>query len=215
VQRNKLITGPAVEPVSLDEAKAHARIEYPDDDALVTSLITASRLVCEHELRRAFVDQVWETYLDAWPGTWIYPGSWYYGSMLPQTPAYYMYPYYHIQIDNPDLVSVTSLTYIDQAGALQTLDPSTYQILPGAPGRIYPAFGHTWPLTRTQPDAITARYTCGYGPAATDVPEPIRTAIKLMVAELYENREMSATQAYECNPLYRALLAPGGWGDYP
>ena len=58
-------------------------------------------------------------------------------------------------------------------------------------------------------------YLAGYGPAATDVPECVRVAIKMMVAELYEQREMTAAQAYNDNPIFKCLLSPCDWGSYP
>ena len=62
-----LITPPAVEPVTLDEAKLHARVEYPDQDALVTSLIVAARRYCETCLRAALITQQWVLMLDSFP----------------------------------------------------------------------------------------------------------------------------------------------------
>ena len=107
------------------------RIEYADDDDLVAGLITAARLVCEKELHRAFVSQIWETYLDHWPWPSQYPGPMYLGSAyIPQTFSFPYTPFSMIQIDNPDLVSVASITYIDTSGAVQTLDPAAYQIEP-------------------------------------------------------------------------------------
>jgi hypothetical protein len=214
-QRNKLMTPPAVEPVSVAEAKQHARIEYPDDDALVAGLITAARQVCELELARAFVSQTWETYLHGWPSAWGSSGTPYHGGYIPQTLGYPYSPLAMIQIDNPNLISVASIHYVDTNGAVQSLDPSAYQVDPGAPGRIYPGYGQAWPAVRSFPGAITVNYLAGYGPAATDVPECIRTAIKMMVAELYENRELTAAQAYNQNPIFKCLLAPAGWGFYP
>jgi uncharacterized phiE125 gp8 family phage protein len=110
---------------------------------------------------------------------------------------------------------VASIKYVDPAGIIQTLDPTMYQVEPGAPGRIYPAYGKSWPAVRAIPGAITVNYTAGYGPAATDVPECVRLAIRLMVAELYEQREMTATQAYNSNPIFKCLLSPCAWGAYP
>lgn len=214
-QRNKLITAPAVEPVDLATAKQHARIEYPDDDDLVAGLITAARQVCETELRRAFITQTWETYLDAWPGSFADLGQVYHGGYIPQVQGGSYLPWSAIQIDNPDLIAVASITYMDVNGVVQTLDPANYQVVPGAPGRIHLGYGQFWPATRAVSGAITVNYLAGYGPAATDVPECIRTAIKMMVAELYENRELTATQAYNENPIFKCLLAPAGWGNYP
>lgn len=43
----QLLTPPTAEPVSLVEAKLHLRVDFNDDDALITSLITAARQAAE------------------------------------------------------------------------------------------------------------------------------------------------------------------------
>ena len=48
-----LINPPAVEPVSLDEAKAHLRLGGSDDDDYLSALIVAARLQVETAIRRA------------------------------------------------------------------------------------------------------------------------------------------------------------------
>ena len=68
-----LITPPALEPVSLAEAKAHLRIDGDDDDALVTAAIVAARVHVEAATRRALIEQGWRVYLDAWPRKRIVP----------------------------------------------------------------------------------------------------------------------------------------------
>lgn len=57
--RSQLIAPPAVEPVTLDEAKAQARIEHDADDALVQQLIVAARQDAEQRTGRALIRQTW------------------------------------------------------------------------------------------------------------------------------------------------------------
>lgn len=61
----KLITPPATEPVSLSEAKSHLRVDLPDDDTFITSLITTARQTAEDITRTSFITQTWELSLDA------------------------------------------------------------------------------------------------------------------------------------------------------
>ena len=64
----QLTSGPVVEPVSLLEAKAHLRVDIPDDDALISALITAAGHYAETLTRRAFIAQSWKLVLDSFPG---------------------------------------------------------------------------------------------------------------------------------------------------
>src|SRR5690242_18760477 len=58
-----LIAGPGEEPVSLAEAKAFARIDGSDEDALVGALIAAARLHVESLTGRALITQTWRLVL--------------------------------------------------------------------------------------------------------------------------------------------------------
>ena len=70
-----LHTPPAVEPIALDEAKRHLRIEdgVSEDDALVGTLISAVRIWAENFTGRAFITQTWERKLDAFCGRIVLP----------------------------------------------------------------------------------------------------------------------------------------------
>ncbi len=161
-----LITAPAAEPVTLAEAKLHLKVDGADDDALITTLVTAARRFAERFSRRALVTQTWDLVLDAFPAD---DGA--------------------IFVPRPQLQSVTSITYIDGAGSSQVLAASKYKVdIASQPGRIAPAFGQSWPATRAEMTAVTARFVAGYG-AASDVPESIKQAILLLLAHWYENRE--------------------------
>jgi len=47
--------GAVTEPVTLQEAKDWCRIDVADDDSLITSLITAARIMCENYANLSFI----------------------------------------------------------------------------------------------------------------------------------------------------------------
>jgi uncharacterized phiE125 gp8 family phage protein len=164
-----LVTGPSIEPLTVDEAKDWARITDDTEDAVVERLISAARGHVEELTGRALITQTWDYFLDAFPGT--------------------------IDVPRPRLISVTHLKYTDEDGTLQTLDVADYTIdLKREPARIVPAYGESWPGTRDVPNAVELRFVAGYGATATSVPEQLRQAIAVLVATMYEQREM-ATEA--------------------
>jgi uncharacterized phiE125 gp8 family phage protein len=56
-----------VEPITLNEAKAHLRVFGTDDDGYITSLIAAARQSAESLTDRALLPQTWELALDEFP----------------------------------------------------------------------------------------------------------------------------------------------------
>lgn len=63
----KLKTAPAVEPVTVDEAKLDLHIDAGDENVLIGNLIAAARQLAERETKRAFITQTWQMYLDKTP----------------------------------------------------------------------------------------------------------------------------------------------------
>jgi uncharacterized phiE125 gp8 family phage protein len=183
-----LITAPAGEPVTVEEARSHCRIDGNQDDEILFALSKAAREYAEAYTGRSFVNTTWELKVD-------------------QFPLYF-------QLPKAPLVSVTSITYIDIQGNTQTLPANTYQVVNDAgpfaqPGKIFQAYNETWPSSRGYINDVRIRYVAGYG-APTDVPPAIKAAIKLMIAHLYENREATLTGTIVTEfPLgFTALLSP-------
>jgi uncharacterized phiE125 gp8 family phage protein len=178
-----LLTAPAIEPVSLDEAKAYLRVETSDDDDVIGALISGSRIHVEAQTRRALITQSWRITLDAWPADGrlqILPAP------LQTLTAARVY-----DVDN-------NAHDVDTQGFVLDLGGSGLAFAPWAlpvPGR--PAFG------------IELDVTVGYGDAAIDVPEPLRQAIRLLIAHWYENRGVSAIGTVSVLPTtVAALIAP-------
>jgi uncharacterized phiE125 gp8 family phage protein len=160
-----LITPPAAEPVTLAEAKAHLKLDTDDDDALVTSLIAAARARTEWHTGRALVTQSWVYNLDVWP----------HGGL--------------VEVPLPPLASVTSVTVYAEDDSATVLDASHYRVdTASAPGRLALKNALSPPVVTLRGiDGVAIRFTAGYGGAA-DVPESIRQAILVTVADLYANR---------------------------
>lgn len=157
---------PDGEPVTRDEAKDYARITETHDDSVVDGLITAARRYVERVYRIQLVTATWKFYLDGFPSR------------------------RSIIVPRPPLISVTSVTYTDETGTGQTWSSSDYQTdLNSKPGRIRPIGGGTYPGTQADTyGTVVVTYTAGFG-AAADVPEEIKTAIKLRVEYFYDRPE--------------------------
>lgn len=161
-----IITPPASEPISLDEARTQCRIAADDtsEDTLLALYVKAAREAAEHELGRALVSQTWEQTLDAFPAG-------------------------EIQLGKPRALSITSVQYIDTAGDLQTLSPSAYTLdAATSPGWLLPAVDTSWPDSADVVNAVRIRFVAGYG-AASDVPAAVRQWMLLTVATMYAQRE--------------------------
>lgn len=131
-----LLSGPAEEPVTLAELRAHLRLDATSEDMMLTAFITAARAALEGETRRAFVAQNWRLLLDQWPGAAV---------TLPLAPV----------------ASVTAVTLAD----VGVLDPALYETaLAGDAPRIVARSG--WPMPARRIAGIAVDFAAGYGDAA-------------------------------------------------
>lgn len=157
---------PSIDPITLTEAKAQARLTHGDEDPLLLSFVRTATDEAERYLGYGLLTQTIRLAGDEWPSR-----IW-----LPQALV---------------LQSVTSVEYYDTAGTLQTLGTSQYIVDDTTrPASIVPAVATVWPTLQVGRDAWRWRVTYVVGwSKRTDIPPSIRHGIKLLVTHLDANRD--------------------------
>jgi len=178
-----IITPPTEEPITLTQVKVQVRVDDAASDDLLTSLIAAARQHVEARTGRGLITQTRVLRLGDFPE--------------------------QIVLREGLLQAISSVTYVDVDGVVQTLDETAFQVDPYSdPPRIMAAYASIWPTTRCQPNAVTVTYVCGYADAAS-VPNDIKAALLMIVADLFANREASVIGAtYVETTAVTNLLAP-------
>jgi hypothetical protein len=207
--RINLVSGPATEPITLDEAKLHCQITISDTDAYVSSLISASREYVEAITGIIMVSQTWDLFLDAWDQ--VIPSSWYsfYGGSAGVTTVYNnAFRQSIIYLPHTPIASITWVKYIDQNGDLQTWDSANYDTSLGSNGRVAPKQNQYFPATASCIDAVNVRYVAG-----NTIPARAKHAVKMMVYNLYDNRIAASEVPTKANELgFDALVNSLGNG---
>jgi hypothetical protein len=187
------IAGEAVdEPISLDDAKLHLRVDGNTDDVLIGLMITSARTSCEGRMQRSILPQSWMLTQSSFRQPWFEEsGHLHHG--LTFNPAWYRARCHgspdSIVLPHPPIRAITSVTYLDATLQRVTMDPSAYRLaVVGEKLALLRPVGAPWPHTAREPDAVTIVYDAGW-PDASQIPAPIISWIKLRLGALYENRE--------------------------
>lgn len=170
----RLVTAPAAEPVSLEDAKDWIYVDHSDDDAQISTLIRQARQEVERMTRRKLIKQTLAQVLPAFPC----------GEIILETAP----------VDASSVV----VTYLDADGAEQTL-ANTRAYSSNGLVRVLPADGEAWPDTLPGADAVTVTFDAGYADAATleDEAEPLIRAVKNIVAQDYDRRVISGKRGID------------------
>lgn len=173
MHKTVLVSGPAIEPVTLTEAKTHLNVSGTSKDTHITGLISTARGQIERYLHRALITQSWKVYYDRWCSELLIP----FGKL-------------QIAGASPGPASPV-VKYRATDGTLTTLTESDYYwvVTTTDPARIVRKYSVTYPeLQYGRPDAIEIAFTAGFGSAASAVPDDIRHAIKELVAFYFTKR---------------------------
>ena len=161
---------PTTEPVTLDEAKAHLRVEdHNDDDAYITSLIPIARRSFEIATGRTLIDTTFTQSVRYWETA--------------------------IELLRGDAHTINSVTY-DSApnGDSAVVSDSLYKLHLHGDGNADIVFYDTFdkPELFDQPrvNRIHIEFVAGHGAQASAVPGPVKQAVLYLIQHFFDNRSM-------------------------
>ncbi|MFZ1812910.1 MAG: head-tail connector protein [Rhizobiaceae bacterium] len=178
-----LVTPPAGYPVSLEAMKTHLRVTQEDDDGYLQELVAAATAHVEAITGLSLLEQDWRVFLDDLPQHWV---------TLPLRPVLQITQVRHFNLDGDPTILPPTEWILDNAS-----DPPRFA-LTQVSGLELPCNG------------LEIDMTVGFGSTGTDVPDTIRRAILLLVAQWYEVRGATSDAAVTAiePPGLHALLRP-------
>jgi uncharacterized phiE125 gp8 family phage protein len=155
---------PATEPVTLQEAKQHARVSIDVDDSLIETYIKSARRYAESYTHKSFITQTKEIYFN-------------YHDFVPRNQF--------IRLPISPIQTISSFTTYDDQNVGTIVSTDDYYL--GNGGLVLNS-SYYWPSYNRYIDTYKVVATVGFGDAE-DVPEDIKQAILMLVAHSYQNRE--------------------------
>lgn len=169
----KVTTAPTFEPITLEHLKQHIKVgDETAEDEVLTTYISAARGFVENRLNLAVCAQTVTLKLDSFPSC------------------------DRIELPLSNLISVTSVSYVDTDDATQTPHPTGSPLADyygvdtySTPGALFLRYGQSWPTSvLLEPQAVTIVYRAGWASQAA-IPAPIKQAVTLLAAHWERNRE--------------------------
>ena len=193
--REAVSVQPAIEPLTIEDARMHCDLDDAYHDGSLSRLITAARVKVEQDTRLALINQTRVMKFDAWPRQTI------------------------IELPVAPLQSVSSVTYVDTLDSTQTLSASLYAVdTTQNPGRRVLNDGESWPATRGHYNDIVVTYIAGHGATVASVPKTAQLAMLMLVRHWFD-RGTAVSQDFaqpQVMPLaYQSMVNSLHWGQYP
>jgi uncharacterized phiE125 gp8 family phage protein len=163
-----LVDNPATKVVSVTDIKAQLRIDSSDEDTLLGYYLDAATDMAENYCNRHFITHQYKLYFNEQVQT-----------------ASLIFPNCTLE----ETGSNKPINWVDENGAAQSSDKAYIDAFSN-PSLAY--LSSDFPGTTLKDNAANTFYfwfNTGYGTASTDVPEAIKQAIKLIVADMYYFRE--------------------------
>lgn len=187
------ITPPSAEPLTLERAKTHLAIDHEDSDDWIRGAIAAARELTERYTGRRWINQTLRMTLDDWP------------DCLDPLDAMFDADG-RIRIPIEPVIAIGSVKYLDADKVEQTIDAEDLDTwLDHSPPLV--AYASTWPSVGEWMGAVRVEFTAGYGAAAGDVPDMVRTAMLICLGLWDSERgDQNVLIARGLPPAAKALL---------
>ncbi len=175
---------PSAEPMTLAEIKTHLRLDSPEEDVLLTSLITTAREHLERETGLCLITQSWRLYLDRWPKDGI------------------------VRIEKSPVRVIDAVTVYEADGAAVEVSLEDH-LLDGEarPARLWlknpPAPGQSI-------NGIEIDFSAGFGEAGADVPDTLKRAMSIHIGHMFVFRGVISPDQQPAGipDGYERLIAP-------
>lgn len=162
----QLRSGPAIEPVTLSEAKNFLRLDSTEDDVLISSLITAARIYIETTIGKILITESWSYFIDKWPkSNTVY---------LPLNP----------------IQEIEEVRFYSDEETYQIIPPADYSIdiISNHP-RLKFKGAQQAPISSQALNQIEVRFIAGYGDNLSDIPADLKQALLMLCAHWFEQRD--------------------------
>lgn len=176
---------PGIEPLTLEEAKAHLRIvDDESQDDLVAAMLAGAVEMVERRTSYVLTDREMEIAWEAFP-------------CLPEV----------LSIPREPVTEASALVYDDGDGVPTEL--VDYRWSASAPEQVLPGLGEDWPVALGDPGSVRLTFRAGHEVAA-EIPPALLAAVKLMLGHLWAHREavVTGTIATELPLGVEALCGP-------
>lgn len=130
------VISPLGQPLHLDAAKAHVRVDGVDDDENIKSLIASASQSAQAKTHQQLLHARFTDTQDFFKRV--------------------------VRLPHGNVVNVVSVQYLGMDGIMGTVPPADYIVNYGTPTTITPVFGKVWPITMPQESSVSVTYEAGY-----------------------------------------------------
>jgi uncharacterized phiE125 gp8 family phage protein len=156
--------------LSLEDAKAHLRVDFDADDGVIADCAAAAQATFEQRTGQVLTPRVMEM------ACWGFPVA-----------DYCRRSSDALEIPRAPVTAIDAVAYTDNDGQETDLDEALWRWSESAPELLRPAWATSWPTAADEAGSVRITFEAGYEDGL--VPADIIRAVKLLTGHFYANRE--------------------------